>query len=62
MVGPADLAILLGAWGPCPEPCEEGDPLGTHPVGACQADFNGDCMVEAFDLAILLGDWGLCPP
>ena len=40
-----DLAILLGAWGPC-----EG----------CSTDFNGDGVVEAFDLAILLGAWGPC--
>ncbi len=50
-----DLAVLLGAWGPCPEPCTEGDPGDT-----CQADLNGDCVVEAFDLALLLGAWGPC--
>ncbi len=44
-----DLALLLGAWGPCP------------PV--CLADLSCDGVVEAFDLAILLGAWGpcLCP-
>jgi hypothetical protein len=50
-----DLAILLGAWGPCPEPCKEGNPEDT-----CPADLNGDCVVEAFDLALLLGNWGPC--
>ena len=50
-----DLAQLLGAWGPCPKPCEEGDPEDT-----CPADLSGDCEVEAFDLAILLGAWGRC--
>lgn len=50
-----DLAILLGAWGPCPEPCKEGNPGDT-----CPADLNGDCVVEAFDLALLLGAWGPC--
>ncbi len=50
-----DLAMLLGAWGPCPEPCKEGDPADT-----CPADLNGDCVVEAFDLALLLGAWGPC--
>ena len=45
-VEPADLAILLGAWGPNPD----------HP-----ADFNGDDVVNAADLAILLGNWGPCP-
>ena len=41
----ADLAELLGDWGPCPD---------------CPADFNGDGVVNAFDLAILLGAWGPC--
>ncbi len=53
MVGPFDLALLLGNWGPCPDPCTPGDPAQT-----CPADLNGDCQVEAFDLAILLGSWG----
>ena len=51
-----DLAILLGDWGPCPKPCEEGNPTDT-----CSSDLNGDCVVEAFDLALLLGSWGPCP-
>jgi subtilisin family serine protease len=46
-VGPADLAILLGAWGVCAD-CD----------GGCAADFDGDCMVGPSDLAILLGAWG----
>ena len=41
----ADLAMLLGAWGPNPG----------HP-----ADFDGDGFVNAFDLAQLLGAWGPC--
>ncbi len=44
-VGPADLAQLLGAWGPNPG----------HP-----ADLNGDGVVDAADLAQLLGAWGPC--
>ena len=52
-VGPIDLAQLLGSWGPCPDPCEPGDPCDT-----CPADANGDCNVGAFDLANLLGSWG----
>ncbi|MCH8881221.1 MAG: VCBS repeat-containing protein [Planctomycetes bacterium] len=44
-VGAFDLALLLGAWGPC-----EG----------CPADLNGDGQVAAFDLALLLGAWGPC--
>lgn len=52
-VGAFDLAQLLGAWGPCPDPCEPGNPCDT-----CQADADGDCNVGAFDLALLLGSWG----
>lgn len=46
-VGAADLAELLGSWGPCP---------------GCPADFDGDGQVGAADLAILLGAWGSCSP
>jgi len=46
-VGPFDLAILLGNWGPNPN----------HP-----ADLNDDDIIDASDLALLLGSWGLCPP
>ena len=45
IVGPIDLASLLGAWGPC---------------AGCAADFNGDGIVGPFDLALLLGAWGPC--
>jgi hypothetical protein len=41
----ADLAQLLGAWGPNPD----------HP-----ADLDGDGTVDASDLAILLAAWGPC--
>ncbi|MCH8964388.1 MAG: VCBS repeat-containing protein [Planctomycetes bacterium] len=44
----ADLAILLGNWGPCP------------PDQPCPADLNGDGTVGAADLAQLLGNWGPC--
>jgi len=44
-VGAADLAILLGTWGPC---------------AGCPADFNGDGIINAPDLAQLLGNWGPC--
>ena len=47
-VGAADLALLLGSWGPCP------------PDPECEADLNGDGSVGAFDLALLLGAWGMC--
>lgn len=55
-VGAADLALLLGSWGPCPDPCMPGSPVTT-----CAADLSGDCSVEALDLAMLLGGWGPCP-
>ena len=45
-VDAADLAILLGSWGPC------------EPGSACSADLDGDHLVGAADLAILLGHWG----
>lgn len=41
-VGAGDLAIVLGAWGPC--------------VG-CPADLDGDGEVGATDLTIVLGAW-----
>ena len=45
-VASADLALLLGNWGPCAD-CD-----------ACPADLDNDCTVGALDLAILLGNWG----
>ncbi len=45
-VDAADLAALLGGWGPCP------------PFSECPGDLNGDGTVDASDLAILLGNWG----
>lgn len=47
IVGPADLAIVLGNWGPCPAPPD-----------ACIADLDGDGSVGPADLAIILGNWG----
>jgi len=46
-VGSADLAILLGSWGPCPTG-----------GGSCVADLSGDGLVGSADLSILLGNWG----
>ena len=45
VVDAADLAMLLGSWGPGP---------------GAPADFNGDDIVNAADLAVLLGSWGAC--
>ena len=47
VVNAADLATLLGGWGPCG-------------VAGCPADLNSDGDVNAADLAILLGAWGAC--
>ncbi len=47
VVGPADLAQVLGAWGPNP-----GNP----------ADLNADGTVGPADLAQVLGAWGPCLP
>jgi hypothetical protein len=45
-VGAPDLAMLLGAWGPCTK--------------SCPADIDGDEMVGASDLSLLLSEWGTC--
>ena len=46
-VDAADLAIVLGSWGPC---------------RGCPADLDGDHVVGPADLAIVLGNWGPCNP
>lgn len=46
-VNASDLAILLGAWGPCTA------------CANCPSDLDGDCTVGAPDLAILLGGWSI---
>jgi hypothetical protein len=40
-----DLALLLGAWGACPQ------------RGPCPADLDGSGAVNGFDLATLLAAW-----
>lgn len=52
-----DLAVLLGTWGPCPEPC-----VPDEPSDSCPADLDPNCNVGPLDLALLLGAWGPCPP
>lgn len=47
-VGGADLALLLGDWGPCGP-------------GDCAVDLDGSGTVDGADLSLLLGGWGLCP-
>jgi len=44
----ADLLLLLGAWGPCPDPCPP----------PCSGDLDGDCRVGVMDLLGLLMNWG----
>ena len=47
--GPADLAALLGCWGPAT-------------AGVCLClDANSDGVIGPNDLAVLLGAWGDCP-
>ncbi|MCA9290220.1 MAG: hypothetical protein KDA25_03765, partial [Phycisphaerales bacterium] len=46
VVDAADLATLLGSWGPCPD------------EGPCPADLNGDGQVDPIDLGTLLSVWG----
>jgi len=41
-----DLALILGAWGPC---------------AGCAADVDGNGFVDGGDLALVLGSWGGCP-
>jgi hypothetical protein len=47
IVNVRDLLALLGAWGPCHDPCPP----------ACTGDTNGDCLVNHLDLAVLLAHW-----
>lgn len=46
-VGPSDLAVVLGNWGPVPP----NDPV---------ADINEDGVVDAADLTLVLSEWGPC--
>jgi DNA-binding beta-propeller fold protein YncE len=43
-----DFLLMLGSWGPCPQPCPP----------SCTADLNGDCLVSVTDFLILLSNWG----
>ena len=47
-VAGADLAIMLGAWGPCSS-------------SICPGDINLSGVVDGADLALMLGAWGACP-
>ena len=50
-VGPEDLALLLGNWGPIPP---DADPS----IFCLDIDFSGS--IGPLDLANLLGNWGSC--
>jgi len=45
LVGPLDLALVLGFWGPC---------------DGCDMDIDDDGTVGPMDLALVLGFWGPC--
>ncbi len=49
-IGIADMLILLGIWGPCPDPPD--------PQLSCEGDFDRDANVGITDFLILLGYWG----
>jgi hypothetical protein len=49
VVGIIDFLLLLGAWGPCPDPCPP----------PCLGDLDGDCEVGIQDLLTLLGNWSV---
>lgn len=44
-----DLAVLITAWGRCPDPAN------------CVADVDGDGVVDGDDLGLVLTSWGACP-
>ncbi len=48
LVGVSDLLLLLGAWGPCPDPP---DP--------CAGDLDADGIVGVGDLLIVLANWSV---
>ena len=48
--GAADLAVLLGSWGPC---------APGHECACLDSDADG--TIDAAELAVLLGAWGPCP-
>jgi len=46
LVNGADLALVIGTWGPC---------------AGCPSDLTGDGVVNGADLALVIGTWGACP-
>jgi hypothetical protein len=47
VIGAADLALVLGAWGSCPTT-----------ICSCSADANVDGIVDGADIAVVIGAWG----
>ncbi|MFO0829249.1 MAG: hypothetical protein U0572_14015 [Phycisphaerales bacterium] len=55
VVNAADLAVLLGMWGPCPAD-------HAPPASPCQcADIVHDAQIDGQEMGLLLGAWGPCP-
>jgi hypothetical protein len=50
-IGVSDFLSLLGAWGPCPQPCPK----------VCLGDLDGDDTVGVDDFLALLAAWGPHP-
>lgn len=50
MIGIQEFLIVLGNWGPCPDPPQP-----------CLGDINRDNQVGIEDFLIVLGLWGPCP-
>lgn len=46
-VGIGDFLMVLGLWGPCPDPCPPG----------CPCDIDADCAVGIADFLIVIGNW-----
>jgi hypothetical protein len=49
-----DLFAVIGAWGPCPQPCPPRCAADIAPPG-------GNCQVNIDDLFAVIGSWGICP-
>ena len=47
VVGIEDFMLILGLWGPCPDPCPP----------SCPGDLDGDCEVGIGDFLLVIGNW-----
>ncbi len=57
IVGINDFLDLLAAWGPCPDPCTNGE---VNLPDDCPADIIRDCNVGILDFLKVLSSWGPC--